>query len=251
MTRWTSPHERNSPTVEPWCRCVVGTATVDLRISEKDLTLNMYGHTIPTYDMFVKIIPSNTESQQQSLELPGRVQSAFALRCDSDLFCIFNLVKTEYVLLDSNATHDVERSFIVAIPSGACWVEERNEWKAWWNSATPVECPDAVSGYLALRRLFGASPSVSSPLKQSIRLFPSVSSMRKEDAIWGTIITLFSLLAFPVRLVMFPSRWLRARKEYREAVDRHSNKQSEWKVMTDRFSEIPLSKKSAECFATD
>lgn len=250
MTRWTSPNERNTPTVEPWGHCVVGTVTVDLRVREDDLTVNMYGHTTPTYDLLVQIIPGTAETQQHSLSLPGRVQSAFVLRRGSDLFCIFNLLKREYVLFDSNATHDVERSFIVAIPSGACWVGERNQWKP-WNSATPAECPDAVPAYLALRRLFGASGSGSSPVKRGPRLFPSVRSLRKEGAIWGTIILLFSLLALPVRLALYPIRWLRARKEYREAVARHSNKQSEWRVMTDRFSEMPLTRDSTQCFATN
>jgi len=250
MTRWTSPNERRTPTFQPWGHFVVGTATVDLRTREGDLTVNMYGHTTPTYDLLIQIIPGDTETQQQSLTLPGRVQSAFVLRRDSDLFCIFDLVKREYVFFNSNATHDVERTFIVAIPSGACWVSERNEWKA-WNRSTPAECPDALPAYLALRRLFGPSPSATSPAKRSLRVFPSMCSLRKEGAIWGAIILMFSLLSLPIRLLLFPCRWLRAQKEYREAFARHSTKEAEWTAMTDRFSEMPLTRETNECSSTD
>ena len=180
MTRWTSPNERNTPTIEPWGHCVIGTSQVNLRVREDDLTVNMYGSTTPTYDLLVGIVPDSSEARGVSLSLHGKVRSAFVLRRDSEIFCIFNLLKREYVHFDSNATHDVERSFIVAIPNGACWVSQRNQWKP-WNSATPPECPDAVPAYLALRALLGASGR--SPVKRSPRLFPSLINLWREGAV--------------------------------------------------------------------
>jgi len=274
---WTSPNVRDTPTIEPWGHCDVGTATIDLRTLVYDLTTNMYGHTTETHDLLLQITPGNTESQQQSLKLPGKVRSAFVLKRGTDLFCIFDLVCRQYSTFGSNATRNVERSFIVAIPSGACWVSEKwnrpardslfllslvdpvqaifecvtrikrrffyssaewvAEWEA-WNASTPAECPVAVPAYLAFRCLFPP------------RLFPSLITLRKESVSCGSIVVVFSLLALPVRLLLFPIRWLSARKVYREALARQSTKQSGGGGFNYLISEMPLTRESTECFTT-
>jgi len=62
------------------------------------------------------------------------------------------------------------------------------------------------------------------------------------------LVLLVGLLALPVRLALYPIRWLGARREFHEAAARHQVRESEWNVLSTRFAEMPLTNETTECF---
>jgi hypothetical protein len=221
MTRWTSPDERRLPTITPWGERQVGESRVVFRVSEEDLTDNMYGSTTPTHDFLVEI---ENEGQITRLGLPGRLEEGLVLEADGRQFLVLRLVKNEYVSFDSNAQHDVQRQFLLEIPQGACWVKNSLEWKT-WNRKESRECLPIIQEYLELR----AMHRQEMPRRISPRL-RLCSSNGEASWLWR----LGEVIFFPVRLVMYPWRWLQARQRYQQDALVWQEQEARWQRLQEQ-----------------